>query len=129
MAEVAYNLIKSESFYVRALIADQDREAAKGFFEIFTVPIRNENPGDRTLSYHGSILPWARGCATGHFTPGKDPSSSSGQLSILEKAFNKLTSACLRASRNSVLMPLLPVRESAQSLFIKRFFIFAEHCG
>jgi hypothetical protein len=50
----------SEAFQVPAIIADVGPEAAKRFFEFFTVPIRNKNT--RIAYYHaiGRFLDWCQ---------------------------------------------------------------------
>ncbi len=58
MFEAALTLTKAESFYVPAIVAEVGPEAAKRFFEFFTVPIRNKNT--RIAYYHaiGRFLDW-----------------------------------------------------------------------
>src|SRR5258707_525671 len=60
MTEIALSLAKAGSFQVPALIADVGPEAAKRFFEFFTVPIRNKNT--RIAYYHaiGEFLDWCQ---------------------------------------------------------------------
>ena len=60
MSEPALTLARADSFQVPALIADFGPEAAKRFFEFFTVPIRNQNT--RIAYYHaiGQFLDWCQ---------------------------------------------------------------------
>jgi hypothetical protein len=56
----------AESFQVPSLVASVGPEAAKRFFEFFTVPIRNKNT--RVAYYHAicQFLNWCQHCGFGH---------------------------------------------------------------
>jgi hypothetical protein len=62
----ALALRPAETFAVPALIANVGSEAAKRFFEFFTVPIRNKNT--RAAYYHaiGRFLDWCDRCGFRH---------------------------------------------------------------
>ena len=60
MSEAALTVTKADSFQVPAIVAEVGPEAAKRFFEFFTVPIRNKNT--RIAYYHaiGEFLDWCQ---------------------------------------------------------------------
>lgn len=62
MSERALVLHKAETFQVPALIAEVGPEAAKRFFEFFTVPIRNQNT---RIAYYHAIGFWIGAGALG----------------------------------------------------------------
>ena len=60
MSERALVLHKAEPFQVPAIIADVGPEAAKRFFEFFTVPIRNKNTRMAYCQAIGQFLDWCQ---------------------------------------------------------------------
>src|SRR4030088_3596240 len=61
MSDRALTLARADSFHVPAIVADVGPEAAKRFFEFFTVPIRNKNTRIAYYQAIGQFLAWC-GC-------------------------------------------------------------------